>query len=199
VGYLGIIMFKTFIAIVVAALLIPALASLVQFRGPHFDSTREIARSTADATALTPAEKVPPIPTETAGSKSVVDQSQIENGGPKADTMFSQFQAWAAAQKDSEAPAQTVAAAPKENEAPAQSVQDVPAKVVPDAPKQAQQPSSIAQKRREARPVVDRHEATKRIPRRPPQPLQSAQGPVQGPAQLTQSLQVESQPSPRSR
>jgi len=115
-----------------------------------------------------------PTLTEDAVSKPV-DQTQTE---PQSDVLFSQYQAWAAAQKDNVAP-----------------VQDVPTSVDQNAPIQPAEKLRAVQPVRKRQAVVHnaRPEPPTRSSRRPAQPVQNAQ------AQVPSSLDAASQLTLRSR
>jgi len=187
-------MFKAYIliaSIVVAVISAPSVgpffqsitASLVDKLGLEAGRSDPLAQTTAEVGTLSQADKASPTLIEISVSKPVT-QSQADSKEPQSDALFGQFQAWAAAQKDNAVRAQTV------------QVQDVPAKVVQDAPKRIAisiRKPPFVQKNRDAPPIAQRKEATARTPRKPLQPVQSAQ------AQVPESLQAETQWSPRSR
>jgi hypothetical protein len=177
-------MFKAFIliaAIVVAAGSASNLEPFFQsFKATLFDNlgleggrSDPLTQATADVGELSQADKLPSILTETAVLKSV-DPSPTES---QSDVLFRQFQAWAAAQKDKDS-------------LPAQTVQDMSAKVAQNAPtpsaEKARAPIALVKNHRI---VVHnaRSETPIRSPRKPPQPVQSAQ------AQVPASLQAEAQ------
>ena len=119
-------------------------ASLVDksTRQPDMDQSTPAIQSTADARALPSTTKDAPTRDEISESAG---QSQTENSQPPSETLFRQFQAWAA-EKDAQA---QVGPVQPDQDAPALVVQNVPTQVA----ESALAPQRPMQKHRHVRPV----------------------------------------------
>jgi hypothetical protein len=155
----------------------------------------------ADASASIPstaeAQAVPPAPTEArsevASSEPVV-KDPAENSEPSSETLFRQFQAWAAEQdaQPRGEPAQQVQEAPAQTARNAPSVQDAPAR----ATAKARMPHRVAQKRRQIRAVRNARaemrvqHLRKQVVRRAPRERAAERPPVQDARAQEQSVQT---------
>jgi hypothetical protein len=122
-------------------------ASLVDksTRQPDMDQSTPAIQSTADAQALPSTTKDAPTRDEIAAASESAGQSETENSQPPSETLFRQFQAWAA-EKDAQA---QVGRAQPDQEAPAQVVQNAPTQVA----ESTLAPHRPMQKHRHVRPV----------------------------------------------
>ena len=137
---------------------------------PAADQSTSITQATADARASPPPAQEAAHPKEIAASE-VADQMEAPSIEPPSDSLFQQFQAWAAAQAHS---------------VPTQAIQNASAKVELNAQTRLAEPNrahlSSMQKSSHIRPIVHnaRSEMPKRNPRRPLRLVQDAQ--AQAPA-----------------
>lgn len=121
------------------ALFADVTASLVDTSAlePGTDQSTPTIQSTADAQALPPTAKEAPTRDEIAAASESAGQSQTENSEPSSESLFREFQAWAA---EKNAQAQV---------GPVQSVQDAPAQVAENA----RAPLRKMQEHRHVKPV----------------------------------------------
>jgi len=121
------------------ALFADVTASLVETSAlePGTDLSTPTIQSTADAQAFPPTAKEAPTRDEIAAASESAGQSQTENSEPSSESLFREFQAWAA-EKDAQAQV-----------GPVRSVQDAPAQVAENA----RAPLRQMQKHRHVRPV----------------------------------------------
>ena len=123
---------------------------------PAAEPSPPAIQDSADVQALPPTEGDAPAREEIAAVSEPADQPQTASSEPASESLFSQFEAWAA---EKEARAQLERAQPVQDapasasETPVQAVQKPPAEVAKDEPA----PRRSIQKRRHARDVQDAH------------------------------------------
>jgi hypothetical protein len=174
-----------------------ATAFLVATSAPQegTDNSTPIIQSTAGAQALPPTASEAPTGDETAAPFETADQKQTEIRQPPAETLLSQFQAWAA-NEDARA---EVRAVPSVQDAQPRPVQDAQSQPVQDARPQIRP----VQRHRQLRRVQDaraeiraaknlrakvRHKHYARVQARPVQDAQAQQQPIPEAPSFLQSL-----------
>jgi hypothetical protein len=137
------------------ALFANATAFLVATSAPQqgTDSSTPIIQSAAGAQALPPTASEAPTGDETAATFETADQKPTEIRQPPAETLLSQFQAWAA-NEDARAEARPV---PPVQDAQSQSAQDAQSRPVQEA-----QSQPVQDARPQIRPV-QRHRQLRRV------------------------------------
>lgn len=159
---------------------------------PGGDPSTPAVQYSADVEALVPTA-IGAAREEIAAVSEIADQRQPANSEPASDSLFSQFQAWAA-QKEAQAQAEPVQSV---QDTPAQAVQDIPAQVVQNARAEVAKDAGASirpiQKRRHARALDNaraemssahhrRNKASRKHHSRVPDPpAQEARAQAQGP------------------